>query len=82
VVWASRRAATILNRDGLYGDNGMHSASSYKERSNIAAHVAVPTCAKCGATKFTHQDQEFGGEMTRIIFCTSCGAVIGVVIAI
>jgi DNA-directed RNA polymerase subunit M/transcription elongation factor TFIIS len=60
----------------------MHSASSYKERSRIAVHAAVPTCAKCGATEFTHQDQEFGGEMTRIIFCTSCGAVIGIVIAI
>jgi predicted nucleic-acid-binding Zn-ribbon protein len=44
--------------------------------------MAVPTCIKCGAKEFTHQDKEFGGLMTRIVFCSNCGAVIGVVIAI
>jgi hypothetical protein len=44
--------------------------------------IAVPTCTKSRATEFTHQDKEFGGLMTRIIFCSSCSAVIRVVIAI
>ena len=57
-------------------------AADWKETSKVAAHRLVPTCAQCRATGFAYQDQEFGGEMTRIIFCSSCGAVIGVVVAI
>lgn len=57
-------------------------ATDYKERTRTAAHTPVPTCTQCGDTEFIHQDQEFGGEMTRIIFCSSCGASIGVVVAI
>jgi DNA-directed RNA polymerase subunit M/transcription elongation factor TFIIS len=57
-------------------------AADYKKRSSVAAHMSVPTCTKCEATEFIHQDQEFGGEMTRIIFCSTCGTVIGVVVAI
>ena len=57
-------------------------ATDYKERSRIATSKSVPTCTKCGDTEFSHQDREFGGTMTRIVFCSSCGASIGVVIAI
>jgi hypothetical protein len=57
-------------------------ATDYKERSTIATSKSVPTCTNCGDTEFTHQDQEFGGTMTRIVFCSSCGASIGVTIAI
>jgi hypothetical protein len=44
--------------------------------------MAVPTCYKCSSKTFTHVDKEFGGLMTRIIFCEQCGTVIGTVIAI
>ncbi len=57
-------------------------ATEYAEKPRIARHTSVPTCTKCEATEFIHQDQEFGGEMTRIIFCSNCGVVIGVVVAI
>jgi hypothetical protein len=56
--------------------------TNYKQRSTIATSKWVPTCTKCGDTEFTHQDKEFGGTMTRIIFCSNCGASIGVTIAI
>jgi len=56
--------------------------NDYKVISSIATSESVPTCTNCGDTKFTHQDREFGGTMTRIVFCSSCGASIGVVIAI
>jgi DNA-directed RNA polymerase subunit M/transcription elongation factor TFIIS len=57
-------------------------ATDCREISSIATRKSVPTCTSCGDTEFTHQDREFGGTMTRIVFCTSCGASIGVVIAI
>jgi len=57
-------------------------ATDCKERSKTATHTSAPTCTQCVDTGFIHQDQEFCGEMTRIIFCSSCGASIGVVVAI
>jgi ribosomal protein S27AE len=57
-------------------------AINYEEISKTVAHKPVATCSKCGDTEFTHQDQEFGGTMARIVFCSTCGASIGVVLAI
>jgi hypothetical protein len=57
-------------------------ATDCKERSKTAARTSVPICTQFVDTGFIHQDQEFCGEMTRIIFCSRCGASIGVVVAI
>ena len=36
-------------------------------------------CPKCDHTVFTHSSRNYGGKDVLLIYCSSCGAVVGVV---